>query len=185
MLLFSQQKLTKLNQIHLNKHKLLSNLKKQVIMKKMILLVSMLAGVMTFSGCVDDKESASVTAVREAKAAQLSALAALSNAQAANQQALADTENALREAKVAYETAKAAYQQALADKANSEAQAAAAIAQQQMAAAQNEIQCLANDLEKMAIQHKIDMLNLQTQYASAAITAFSRPYRTTIKYIGA
>lgn len=167
MLLFSQQKLTKLNQIHLNKHKLLSNLKKQVIMKKMILLVSMLAGVMTFSGCVDDKESASVTAVREAKAAQLSALAALSNAQAANQQALADTENALREAKVAYETAKAAYQQALADKANSEAQAAAAIAQQQMAAAQNEIQRLANDLEKMAIQHKIDMLDLQTQYEAA------------------
>lgn len=133
----------------------------------MILLVSMLAGIMTFSGCVDDKESASVTAVREAKAAQLSALAALSNAQAANQQALADTENALREATVAYETAKAAYQQALADKANSEAQAAAAIAQQHMAAAQNEIQRLANDLEKMAIQHKIDMLDLQTQYEAA------------------
>ncbi|PWB04079.1 hypothetical protein NF347_00205 [Paramuribaculum intestinale] len=133
-------------------------------MKKMILLVSMLAGVMTFSGCVDDKESASVTAVREAKAAQLSALAALSNAQAANQQALADTENALREAKVAYETAKAAYQQALADKANSEAQAAAAI---QMAAAQNEIQRLANELEEMAIRHKIAMLDLQTQYEAA------------------
>lgn len=167
MLSFSQQKLTKLNQIHLNKHKLLSNLKKQVIMKKMILLVSMLAGVMTFSGCVDDKESASVTAVREAKAAQLNALAAYSNAQAAAQQAIADTENALREAKVAYETAKAAYQQALADQANSEAQAAAAMAQQQMAAAQNEIQRLANDLEKMAIQHKIDMLDLQTQYEAA------------------
>ena len=133
----------------------------------MILLVSMLAGVMTFSGCVDDKESASVTAVREAKAAQLSALAALSNAQAANQQALADTENALREAKVAYETAKAAYQQALADKANSEAQAAAAIAQHQMAAAQNEIQRLANELEEMAILHKIAMLDLQTQYETA------------------
>ncbi|WP_303044783.1 hypothetical protein, partial [Paramuribaculum intestinale] len=136
-------------------------------MKKMILLVSMLAGVMTFSGCVDDKESASVTAVREAKAAQLSALAALSNAQAANQQALADTENALREAKVAYETAKAAYQQALADKANSDAQAAAAMAQQQMAAAQNEIQRLANELEQMAIRHKIAMLDLQTQYETA------------------
>ena len=136
-------------------------------MKKMILLVSMLAGVMTFSGCVDDKESASVTAVREAKAAQLSALAALSNAQAANQQALADTENALREAKVAYETAKAAYQQALADKANSEAQAAAAMAQRQMAAAQNEIQRLANELEEMAIQHKIAMLELQTKYETA------------------
>lgn len=133
----------------------------------MILLVSMLAGVMTFSGCVDDKESASVTAVREAKAAQLNALAAYQNAQAAAQQAIADTENALREAKVAYETAKAAYQQALADKANSDAQAAAVEAQQRMAAAQNEIQRLANDLEKMAIEHKIAMLDLQAKYENA------------------
>lgn len=133
----------------------------------MILLVSMLAGVMTFSGCVDDKESASVTAVREAKAAQLNALAAYRNAQAAAKQAIADTENALREAKVAYETARAAYQQALADKENANAQAAAAAAQQAMAAAQNEIQRLANELEKMAIQHKIDMLKLQADYENA------------------
>lgn len=160
MLSFSQYKLTKLNQIHLNKHKLLSNLKKQVIMKKMILLVSMLAGVMTFSGCVDDKESASVTAVREAKAAQLNALAAYSNAQAAAQQAIADTENALREAKVAYETAKAAAQQAQTEIAKAQAQHA-------MAAAQNEIQRLANELEIMAIEHQIDMLDLQTQYEAA------------------
>lgn len=160
MLSFSQQKLTKLNQIHLNKHKLLSNLKKQVIMKKMILLVSMLAGVMTFSGCVDDKESASVTAVREAKAAQLNALAAYSNAQAAAQQAIADTENALREAKVAYETAKAAEKQA-------QTEIAKAQAQQAMAAAQNEIQRMANELEIMAIEHQIAMLDLQTQYETA------------------
>ncbi len=160
MLSFSQQKLTKLNQIHLNKHKLLSNLKKQVIMKKMILLVSMLAGVMTFSGCVDDKESASVTAVREAKAAQLNALAAYSNAQAAAQQAIADTENALREAKVAYETAKAAEKQA-------QTEIAKAQAQQAMAAAQNEIQRLANELEIMAIEHQIAMLDLQARYETA------------------
>lgn len=126
----------------------------------MILLVSMLAGVMTFSGCVDDKESASVTAVREAKAAQLSALAALSNAQAANQQALADTENALREAKVAYETAKAAEKQA-------QTEIAKAQAQQAMAAAQNEIQRLANELEIMAIEHQIAMLDLQARYETA------------------
>lgn len=126
----------------------------------MILLVSMLAGVMTFSGCVDDKESASVTAVREAKAAQLNALAAYSNAQAAAQQAIADTENALREAKVAYETAKAAEKQA-------QTEIAKAQAQQAMAAAQNEIQRLANELEEMAIRHKIAMLDLQTQYEAA------------------
>ncbi|MDE5723303.1 MAG: hypothetical protein K2H99_03860 [Paramuribaculum sp.] len=129
-------------------------------MKKMILLVSMLAGVMTFSGCVDDKESASVTAVREAKAAQLNALAAYQNAQAAAQQAIADTENALREAKVALETAKAAAQQAQTEIAKAEAQKA-------MAAAQNEIQRLANDLEKMAIDHKIAMLKLQADYENA------------------
>lgn len=129
-------------------------------MKKMILLVSMLAGVMTFSGCVDDKESASVTAVREAKASQLSALAALYNAQAANQQAQADTENAIRDAKIAYQQALAAYQQAQADKAKAEAQ-------QAMAEAQNEIQRLANELEKMAIQQQIDMLRLQADYENA------------------
>lgn len=129
-------------------------------MKKMILLVSMLAGIMTFSGCVDDKESPSVTAVRQAKAAQLTALAALSNAQAAQAQALADTENAVREAKVAYEQARAAYQQAIADKAKAEAEEA-------MAKAQQVIQDYANQLEKMAIQQKIDMLDLQTQYNNA------------------
>lgn len=126
----------------------------------MILLVSMLAGVMTFSGCVDDKESASVTAVREAKAAQLNALAAYSNAQAAAQQAIADTENALREAKVAYETAKAAEKQA-------QTEIAKAQAQQAMAAAQNEIQRLANELEIMAIEHQIAMLDLQARYETA------------------
>lgn len=133
-------------------------------MKKMILLVSMLAGVMTFSGCVDDKESASVTAVREAKAAQLNALAAYSNAQAAYQQALADNENAVREAKVAYEQARAAAQQAQADQAK-------AAAEEAMARAQQMIQQYANELEKMAIQQQIDMLRLQAKYESALKTA--------------
>lgn len=130
----------------------------------MILLVSMLAGVMTFSGCVDDKESASVTAVREAKAAQLNALAAYSNAQAAYQQALADNENAVREAKVAYEQARAAAQQAQADQAK-------AAAEEAMARAQQMIQQYANELEKMAIQQQIDMLRLQAKYESALKTA--------------
>lgn len=126
----------------------------------MILLVSMLAGIMTFSGCVDDKESPSVTAVRQAKAAQLNAIAAYQNALAAKEQAMADTENALREAKVAY-------QQALAERAQAEADQAKAAAEERMAQAQNEIQRLANELEKMAVQQKIDMLDLQTQYETA------------------
>lgn len=130
----------------------------------MILLVSMLAGVMTFSGCVDDKESASVTAVREAKAAQLNALAAYQNAQAAHQQALADYENAVREAKVAYEQARAAAQQAQADQAK-------AAAEEAMARAQQTIQQYANELEKMAIQQQIDMLRLQAEYENALKTA--------------
>lgn len=126
-------------------------------MKKMILLVSMLAGIMTFSGCVDDKESPSVTAVRQAKAAQLTALAALSNAEAAQAQAQADKIKALTEAEVAYQQAQAEYLQAQADHAKAQAQ-------ERMAQAQNEIQRLANELELMAIQHQIDMLQKQNEY---------------------
>lgn len=133
-------------------------------MKKMILLVSMLAGIMTFSGCVDDKESPSVTAVRQAKAAQLTALAAQANAQAAYYQAQADDLNALREAKVAFEQAKAAYQQAQADEAKARAQEA-------MARAQEQIQYYANKMEEDALQHKIDMLTKQTAYENALKTA--------------
>ena len=80
-------------------------------MKKKLMMVAVLLGALTLGACVDDNESASVTKVREAKAAQLNAAAALNNAQA---EAAIIAANAEAEVK----KAEAAYQQALADAAN-------------------------------------------------------------------
>lgn len=57
-------------------------------------LMAVLALGTTVTSCVDDNESASVTAIRDAKAEQLKALAASANAQAEYNKALAAVENA-------------------------------------------------------------------------------------------
>lgn len=72
------------------------------------MMAAVLLGALSLGSCVDDNESASVTAIREAKAAQLSALATLYNAQAA-------AEAVRAEAEAAFKQAQANYKQALAD----------------------------------------------------------------------
>lgn len=74
-------------------------------MKKKFIAVSVLIcalalGSTTLTSCVDDNESASVTAIRDAKAAQLNALANY-------QQAQADAEKIISEAKAAIKNAEA------------------------------------------------------------------------------
>lgn len=70
--------------------------------KKFIAVYALMAvlalGSTTLTSCVDDNESASVTAIRNAKADQLKALAALSNAQAEAAKIQAEAEAALRNA---------------------------------------------------------------------------------------
>lgn len=82
-------------------------------MKKKLMMVAVLLGALSLGACVDDNESASVTAIRNAKAAQLEALANLSNAQA-------EAEAIRAAAEAAYQNALAAYQQALADAKNAD-----------------------------------------------------------------
>ncbi len=81
-------------------------------MKKKFIAVYALIGVLalgstTLTSCVDDNESASVTAVRDAKAAQLNALAAEANANAKVNEALA----ALKQAKAEAQTIKNEFDQ--------------------------------------------------------------------------
>lgn len=71
------------------------------------MMVAVLLGALSLGACVDDNESASVTAVRTAKAKQLEAVAALNNAQAEAELIKANAEKALKEAKAAYEKAQA------------------------------------------------------------------------------
>ena len=72
-------------------------------MKKKLMMVAVLLGALSLGACVDDNESASVTAIRNAKAAQLEALARLADAQAEAAKIVAEAEaayqNALAEAK--------------------------------------------------------------------------------------
>ncbi|HIZ92336.1 MAG TPA: hypothetical protein H9807_09535 [Candidatus Bacteroides merdavium] len=77
-------------------------------MKKKLMMVAVLLGALSLGACVEDNESASVTAIRNAKAAQLEALAKYANAQA-------EAEAVRAAAEAAFMAAQAAYQQALAD----------------------------------------------------------------------
>ena len=84
-------------------------------MKKKLMMVTLLLAGLTMGACVDDKESASVTAVRDAKTEQLESVATMNAAAAEAKQAMAAAEAALK-------LAKAQAQQAAAEleKANAE-----------------------------------------------------------------
>ena len=102
-------------------------------------------GSTALTSCVDDNESASVTAVRDAKAAQLNALAAQTNANAKVNEALA----ALRQAEAEAKTIENEFQQqeyaARLEKLQAQYAKAAAAAQQKM-------------LENLA-EHQVELYN--------------------------
>lgn len=84
-------------------------------MGKKFMLVAALAGILSLGACVDDKESASVEAIRGAKAKQLEAMANLYNAQAEAELIIANAEKAFKEAEIAYKKAETEAMQASAD----------------------------------------------------------------------
>ena len=75
-------------------------------MKKKLMMVAVLLGALSLGACVDNDESASVEAVRNAKAEQLKGAAALANAQAEAETIRANAEAKLKEAEAAYQDAK-------------------------------------------------------------------------------
>ncbi|NDV81080.1 hypothetical protein D0T87_03700 [Bacteroides sp. 51] len=79
------------------------------------MLVAALAGILSLGACVDDKESASVEAIRNAKAKQLEALATKYNAEAEAALIYANADKAIKEAEAAYKRAEAEAMQAEAD----------------------------------------------------------------------
>lgn len=69
-----------------------------MIMKKKLMMVAVLLGALSLGACVDNDESASVEAVRTAKAEQLKSVAAMNNAEAEAKKLLAEAEAALKNA---------------------------------------------------------------------------------------
>lgn len=84
-------------------------------MKKKFMMVTLLLGTLMLGACVDDNETASVSAVREATAKQLKSVAAMNRAEAEATKALADAEVALMQAKAAAEKANAELDKAKAE----------------------------------------------------------------------
>ena len=153
-----------------------------MIMRKKFFAIYALVGALVaspvFTSCVDDSESASVTALRGAKAEQLKSIAALNNAKAQAETTLAQAEAALM-------AAQAAQQQALADKAAAEAKVkeleaklaqdkydavlAAALAQAQADKlfAEKQIADCQGQMEKAALQLEKDLIALEKQLMDA------------------
>lgn len=121
-------------------------------MKKKLMMVTLLLAGLTMGACVDDKESASVTAVRDAKTEQLESVAAMNTAAAQAKQAMAAAEAALR-------LAEAQAQQAAAELAQAEAE---------YQKKQAELQELKN--EQQTITNQARQAELERQLAELEVT---------------
>lgn len=87
------------------------------------MIIAAMLGALTFGACVDNNESASVEAVRNAKAEELKAQAALLNAEAQAKVILANAEAALKASQAAINQAEAAIKEAQARLAEAQAEA--------------------------------------------------------------
>lgn len=137
--------------IILNNKQSFTNIK-FVIMKKKLMMVAVLLGALTLGACVDDNESASVTAVRNAKAEQLKSVAAMNNAEAQAKATLAAAEAALMQA------------QAEAEKAN------AALVQAQAEIAKKQLELLELQKEEQNIENKKRQAELEAELSRLEVT---------------
>lgn len=122
-------------------------------MKKKFMMAAVLLGALSLGSCVDDNESASVTAIREAKAAQLSALASYQQAQAEAELIIANAEAKVKEADAAYQAALAKIKELEAQEQELELQKSQAT--------------LETDIEKAKTQAQADLINAQANLEAA------------------
>ena len=131
-------------------------------MKKKLMMVAVLLGALSLGACVDDNESASVTAVREAKAAQLNSIAAMNNAEAEATTLLAQSQAAINEAKARQEAA-------LADKMEAEARIEELKAQMAEAAYDAELAARLAEAEAAKKQAEADLQTAQAEIERLAV----------------
>ena len=121
----------------------------------MYALVGALVASPVFTSCVDDSESASVTAIRNAKAEQLKANAAYSQAQAE------------------YQKAQAAYYNALAEQEANETAEDKALFEYELATAKAEYEKTALEYEKEKLNYLKAMADSENQMISTAANKYS------------
>ena len=143
-------------------------------MRKKFFAMYALAGALVaspvFTSCVDDSESASVTALRGAKAEQLSALATLQKAQAEAAKVTADAEKAYKEAWAEYYKAQANSSNASADKILQEMEQAKAKFEYEIAYIKADYEKKIAEAKKAALKAEQDILeNAETRLATLYI----------------
>lgn len=131
-------------------------------MKKKFMMVALLLGTLMLGACVDDNETASVSAVREATAKQLKSVAAMNRAEAEASKTLAAAEVALLQAKAAAEKANAEYNKAMTE----QKQKAAELLELQKEGQSIDNQKKQAELEKQLAELEKTKLNAQKQLAA-------------------
>ena len=131
-------------------------------MKKKFMMVALLLGTSMLGACVDDNETASVSAVREATAKQLKSVAAMNRAEAEASKTLAAAEVALLQAKAAAEKANAEYSKAMTE----QKQKAAELLELQKEGTSIDNQKKQAELEKQLAELEKTKLNAQKQLAA-------------------
>lgn len=126
-------------------------------MKKFLILASALFAAAVFTtSCVETVESTTVTELRNAKAAEMSAYADMIKAQAKADSVEQAAYNDYLKAQAEYQKAWAEYEKALADKTNANTD----LARQQMEQSKQKFEL---ELERLRKQYELDMLNLQIE----------------------
>lgn len=126
-------------------------------MKKYLILASALFAAAVFTtSCVETVESTTVTELRNAKAAEMSAYADMIKAQAKADSVEQAAFNDYLKAQAEYQKALAEYQKALADKTNADTD----LARQQMEQSKQKFEL---ELEEMRKNYELEMLNLQIE----------------------
>lgn len=126
-------------------------------MKKFLILASALFAAAVFTtSCVETVESTTVTELRNAKAAEISAYADMIKAQAKADSVEQAAYNDYLKAQAEYQKALAEYEKALADKTNANTD----LARQQMEQSKQKFEL---ELERLRKQYELDMLNLQIE----------------------
>ena len=132
-------------------------------------LVGALVASPVFTSCVDDSESASVTALRGAKAEQLKSIAALNNAKAQAETTLAQAEAALK-------AAEAEYKNALAEAEKAEAANIEEMTKQAQERFALEIAKLEAQTEMYLLQYQASIQDYKNQLEDAEYNRFNELY---------
>lgn len=126
-------------------------------MKKFLILASALFAAAVFTtSCVETVESTTVTELRNAKAAEMSAYADMIKAKAKADSVEQAAYNDYLKAQAEYQKALAEYEKALADRTNADTD----LARQQMEQSKQKFEL---ELERLRKQYELDMLNLQIE----------------------